>query len=126
MEINSRQQCYEILGISTSSDENDIKRAYKRLARKYHPDLHMNESKEMQEKYKLKFQEITKAYTILLNKDDVAILNMKVDIPSYEEILKTGAFGEFITDYDNFKYPPDKSNINCIDNLINDITESRS
>ncbi len=42
---------YNILGISKTADENDIKSAYRKLARKYHPDLNPN-NKESEKKFK--------------------------------------------------------------------------
>ncbi|WWP00259.1 MAG: molecular chaperone DnaJ [Candidatus Dasytiphilus stammeri] len=51
---------YEILGVSKSAEERDIKKAYKRLAMKYHPDRNPgNKQAESQ------FKEIKKAYEIL-------------------------------------------------------------
>ncbi len=50
---------YQILGVSKSASDKDIKQSYRRLARKYHPDV--NPSKAAQEKFK----EINEAYEVL-------------------------------------------------------------
>jgi curved DNA-binding protein len=42
---------YKILGISKTAKESDIKKAYRKMARKYHPDLHPND-KEAERKFK--------------------------------------------------------------------------
>jgi len=51
---------YEILGVSRDATDKDIKSAYKRLARKYHPDLNPG-NKAAEEKFK----EINEAYEVL-------------------------------------------------------------
>lgn len=51
---------YEILGVSKSATNNDIKKAYKKLAKKYHPDLNQGD-KSAEEKFK----EINEAYEVL-------------------------------------------------------------
>jgi len=51
---------YEILGVSRDASAEEIKKAYRGLARKYHPDLHPGD-KEMEKKFK----EINEAYSVL-------------------------------------------------------------
>lgn len=43
---------YEILGVSRGATEEDIKKAYKRLSRKYHPDANLDNPKAAEEKFK--------------------------------------------------------------------------
>ncbi|MEO0986410.1 MAG: molecular chaperone DnaJ [Cyanobacteria bacterium J06639_14] len=54
---------YEVLGINRGSSPEDIKRAYRRLARKYHPDVNKEEGAEET------FKEINRAYEILSEPD---------------------------------------------------------
>lgn len=54
---------YKILGVERTASEDDIKKAYRRLARKYHPDV----SKELNAKEK--FQEVSEAYETLRDKE---------------------------------------------------------
>lgn len=55
-----QQDYYELLGVSRNADDNEIKKAYRKLAMKYHPDRNAN-NKTAEEKFK----EIQKAYAIL-------------------------------------------------------------
>jgi molecular chaperone DnaJ len=50
---------YDILGISRNADQDEIKRAYRRLARKYHPDVNKEPGAEDT------FKEINRAYEVL-------------------------------------------------------------
>ena len=52
---------YAILGVPKSAAEKDIKSAYRKLARKWHPDANPNNPKEAEEKFK----EIPEAYEVL-------------------------------------------------------------
>ena len=54
---------YKVLGVSKDASEADITKAYRRLARKYHPDL--NKTKEAEERFK----DISEAYDVLNNKE---------------------------------------------------------
>ncbi len=51
---------YEILGVARTAKEEEIKKSYRKLARKYHPDLNPN-NKQAEEKFK----EIQEAYEVL-------------------------------------------------------------
>ena len=55
---------YKVLGVSKDATETDITKAYRKLARKYHPDL--NKTKEAEEKFK----DISEAYDVLSNKSE--------------------------------------------------------
>lgn len=57
-----KKDYYKILGVSNSASDEDINRAFRRMARKYHPDL--NHSKGAADKFK----EINEAYDVLHNK----------------------------------------------------------
>jgi len=52
---------YEVLGVSRSASDADIKKAYRRLAMKYHPDRNPGKEKEATERFK----EINEAYGVL-------------------------------------------------------------
>jgi len=57
----AKKDYYEILGVSRDANPEDIKKAYRRLAVKYHPDRNPDNSKESEEKFK----EVSEAYKIL-------------------------------------------------------------
>ena len=58
----SKQDYYEVLGIERKADEAEIKKAYRRMAMKHHPDRHKGD-KGAEEKFK----EVTQAYEVLSN-----------------------------------------------------------
>lgn len=58
------QDYYKILGVDRNASEKEIRKAYRKLARKYHPDLQPPENKEEAEK---KFKEINEAYEVLID-----------------------------------------------------------
>ncbi len=55
---------YEILGVSSTASDDDIRKAYRKLAKKYHPDL--NPGKEEAEQ---RFKDISAAYSLLSDSD---------------------------------------------------------
>ena len=56
---------YEVLGVEKNATDADIKRAYRKLARKYHPDLNKDNLKEAENKFK----EVNEAYHVLSDAD---------------------------------------------------------
>lgn len=64
MVLSSEKNLYEILGIAPDSSVAEIKSAYRKLARKYHPDLNSGDKNCIQ-----KFKDITEAYEILSDSD---------------------------------------------------------
>ena len=60
-----KKKYYEILSVSKDATEKEIKKAYRRLAKQYHPDIYKGDKKEAEEKFK----EISEAYEVLVDKD---------------------------------------------------------
>ena len=55
-----KRDYYEVLGIGKQADEKEIKKAYRKLAKKYHPDTNPGDKTAEQ-----KFKEVTEAYNVL-------------------------------------------------------------
>ncbi|MCL1880323.1 MAG: DnaJ domain-containing protein [Actinomycetia bacterium] len=66
---------YEILGVKQSASTDEIKKAFKKLARKHHPDAGGDEAK---------FKEVSNAYDVLSDKEKRS---------EYDNLLRFGAFG---------------------------------
>ena len=59
-----KRDYYEVLGIDRNADDASIKKAYRKMAKKYHPD--MNKDNPAAEE---KFKEVTEAYNVLSDKE---------------------------------------------------------
>ena len=77
---------YEILGVDKDASQDEIKRKYKKLAKKYHPDL--NQGDKESEK---KFQEVNEAYEVLSDE---------------EKRKKYDTFGSNYNMYDGMNFDP--------------------
>jgi len=107
MSRSNKRDYYEVLGVSKDASENDIKLAYRRLARKLHPDLNKTDPQA-----KEKFIELQEAYEVLSdenkrrNYDQYGFSGVNVDmsdfmrggIPGIDELLRSifgggGIFG---------------------------------
>ena len=63
---DSPQDYYVRLGLTKTASQDELKKAYRRLARKYHPDLHPGAKKVEMEK---NFKELNEAYEVLRDED---------------------------------------------------------
>ncbi|MBQ7477014.1 MAG: molecular chaperone DnaJ [Selenomonadaceae bacterium] len=61
----AQRDYYEVLGLNKNATDDEIKKAYKKLAKKYHPDLNPDNKKAAEEKMK----ELNAAYEVLKDKD---------------------------------------------------------
>jgi molecular chaperone DnaJ len=72
---------YAVLGVSSSASQDEIKKQYRRLAAKHHPDKNPNDAKSAE-----RFKEISEAYTVLGDAEKRK---------QYDDMRRLGAFGEF-------------------------------
>ena len=63
----NKRDYYEILGVEKTASDDDLKKAYRRLARQHHPDLHTGESQKKTAEEK--FKEINEAYEVLSDQE---------------------------------------------------------
>src|SRR6187549_1244310 len=72
---------YAVLGVPSSATQDEIKKQYRRLAAKHHPDKNPNDAKSAE-----RFKEISEAYTVLGDAEKRK---------QYDEMRRLGAFGGF-------------------------------
>ena len=82
--MSQKRDCYEVLGVSKNATESEIKKSYRKLALKYHPDKNPDDSEAED-----KFKEAAEAYEILSDQDKRA----KYDRYGHAGVGGAGGFG---------------------------------
>jgi molecular chaperone DnaJ len=77
----AQKDFYGVLGVSSTASQDEIKKQYRRLAKKYHPDANANDPKAAE-----RFKEISEAYNVLGDADKRK---------QYDDMRRLGAFGGF-------------------------------
>ena len=77
---------YKILGVNKTASDAEIKKAFKSMARKYHPDMHPEAEKA---KWTEKFKDLNEAYTVLSDKQKRTIYD-QVGEQGYQDYARGG------------------------------------
>lgn len=86
-------ELYNVLGVDRNASQDEIKRAYKKLAMSYHPDKNKSEDAEK------KFKEISNAYNVLGNEEE----KKKYDMSGGDENYNSGGGGGMRNPHDIFE-----------------------
>ena len=86
---DQQEDYYQILGVSRDASDDEIRKAYRKMARKYHPDI-------AGEQYKDKFEQVNRAYSVLSDPQKKQMYDAGVD-PDHPQQAGFGAsdFGGF-------------------------------
>ncbi|WP_164130126.1 molecular chaperone DnaJ [Sharpea azabuensis] len=84
-----KRDYYEVLGINKNASADEIKRAYRKMAKKYHPDV--NKSADAEEKFK----EVNEAYEVLSDPDKKAAYDRYGHVAFEQGAGGAGGFGGF-------------------------------
>jgi molecular chaperone DnaJ len=93
----AKKDYYEILGVPRNASQEEIKRAYRKLALEYHPDRHPPEKRKWAEE---KFKEISEAYEVLMDPEKRRLY----DLYGHEGVRETFREGGFTwQDFSHFE-----------------------
>lgn len=83
----AKRDYYDVLGIPKTADEKEIKRAYRKLAKKYHPDTNAGNKHAEQ-----RFKEVTEAYGVLSDPEKRKLYD-QYGFAAFDENMSGGGFG---------------------------------
>jgi molecular chaperone DnaJ len=99
--MSDKRDYYEVLGMSKDASQDEIKKTYRKLAKKYHPDMNKDDKKAAEEKFK----EVSEAYEVLADPDK----RSKYDRFGHAGL--EGAFGANGFNWNDFTHYTDISDI---------------
>jgi molecular chaperone DnaJ len=97
----AKRDYYDVLGVSKGASAEEIKKAYRTLAMKYHPDLNKDSPKEAEEKFK----DVSEAYEVLADPEKRARYD-QFGLEGVQSTFRTGGF-----DWSDFTHFQDISDI---------------
>ncbi len=98
----SKKDYYDLLGVEKTASENDIKKAYRKLAMKYHPDKFSNASEKEKKEAEEKFKEVNEAYQVLSDPDKRAKYDRFGHAAFENGGAGAGGFGGFSGGFEGF------------------------
>jgi len=93
--------CYAVLGISRNASKDEVKKAYKSLARRWHPDKNPNK----QEEATRRFKEVSEAYQVLVDESKRRTYDQAADATSTSRTTTSHGFPR----PSDFNYPETRS-----------------
>ena len=91
-----KKDYYELLGVTKNASQDDIKKAYRKLAKKYHPDVN-KDNKEAEKKFK----EVSEAYEVLSDTDKKSKYD-QFGHAGVDPNFSAGGFGGTYSDFGGF------------------------
>ena len=97
----NKRDYYEVLSVEKSASQDDVKKSYRKLAKKYHPDMNQDNKAEAEEKFK----EVSEAYEVLADP------KKRQTYDQYGHSGLNGAFGGDGFQWNDFTHQADISDI---------------